>query len=390
MIRSITTLLSAIILLGLLFGCSINSEDKDNNQPDLMNRLSNETLIDTDYIHWIGRTHYNSDEQKQYFYHTAGGFEVTFEGTYLKVIIHATNTDSENLRPYFSVLLNNQTPQEGQVISLTEETSEIVLIDHLPEGVHTIKFLKRSEARDSITAISVIETDGQFHTQNSTAQYNILFLGGSGMSGNGVFGQQGVSRTTENSSSLHAFAYKIAEELDANYQFVASSGWGLKWGYNPTNNDGQINIRSAFDKVGIDDQQNLIDIDFDHLSFIPDFIVINLGGNDFSAHVLNLTGEERSDAEKEFQDAVLEIIVYLNALYPSAVIYWTHTGSINGNLAATVISDLDPLRIYVEAVVIYSPGDNNDPIGSGNHAREITHERNAQLLITKINERIED
>ncbi len=93
-------------------------------------------------------------------------------------------------------------------------------------------------------------------------------------------------------------------------------------------------------------------------------------------------------AEEAFQAAVVELVTHLHTLYPSTYIYWTHTGSINGRLASMVLSDLDPLRQFVEVVEIYSPGSNNDPIGSGNHASEITHQRNANILITKINKRL--
>lgn len=379
--KTLTIILLALSSL-VLAACQ-----KDNIEEDELALLEGINLTNQEYIKWLGRVNYDTEEETQYFYHTASGFSVSFLGTSLEITIHATNASNPSLRPYFSVLINEQSVDQGSVFSLTQETTTLTIAQDLEYGVHTITFLKRSEARDSLTSISRIKTDGIFLPPQASFDMNILILGGSGISGNGVFGGPNIPRTTLNSSSLHAFGYKVADEMNASVQFVASSGWGLKWGYNPTNDNGKVNIRTAFDKIGINDQQELVDIDFDYQSFIPDIIIINLGGNDYNAFIGTLSGEAKTIAEGEFQDAVIEFVTTLNTLYPNAYIYWTHTNSINGILAATVLSDLDPLRTFVEAVVIESPGSNNNLLGSGNHANEVTHKRNANILIEKINER---
>ncbi len=377
----------SIMMLSLLFvfGCDTQTTPSEK----AMTKLSARDLKD-DYVLWHGRTHYNTETEHMYFYHTASGFTVTFEGTALTIDIHATNTENLALRPCFSVLINDQMVDEGYVIALESPSSTITLIDDLDYGIHTVQLIKRSEARDSMTSITRIETDGTFLPTYNTFDMNILVLGASGVSGNGVFGSLGTPRTTENSSSLHAFPYKTASALNADIAYVASSGWGLKWGFNPTNENGTVNIRSAFEKVGIDDNQMLVDINYDFHDFIPDFIIINLGGNDYNAHISTLSGEARLSAEQSFQEAVIECVTTLNALYPNAVIFWTHTSSNNGLLASTVLSDLDPTRTFVETITIHSPGAFGDPVGSGNHASQITHQRNAALIIERIQARLQD
>lgn len=377
-------LLTLAILLSALYACSPSGEGDDDPSTDPGDTLEQETLTDESKVHWHGRTHYDGEDESVYFYHTASGFTVTFEGTQLKAVLQSSNTTDPDTFPYFSVMVDGEAVDEGRVMHLDASSEERMLVEGLDEGVHTVTFLKRSEAQDALTALESLTTDGAFKTPDTDHDLNMLFLGGSGIAGNGVFGSPGEARTTENSSSLHAFAYKAARKLNSDFEFVAGSGWGLKWGFNETNDDGEVNIRTAFDVVGIDDTEALVPIDYDHEAFIPDFIVVNLGGNDYNAHIRDLSGAALADAEETFQDAVIEMINHLHTLYPDAHIYWTHTGSINGGLASVVISDLDPLRSFVEPFEIYSAGSFDDPKGSGNHAGEETHERNADLIAEEI------
>lgn len=379
------------MFMGLIILSScLKSVEEDNDQDSLLMHLSGEALIDDNLIHWHGRQHHDEVNNRVYFYHTASGFTVTFQGTELKAKFYATNTNNPNRRPYFTIMLDGKEAEKGDLIYFENETEDIYLAKDLSDTTHTLTFLKRSEAQDALTSLISLSTDGYFKSPNTYYDMNLLFLGGSGISGNGVFGSPFESRNTENSSSLHAFGYKTAEQLNADFQFVAGSGWGLKWGFNETNQNGLINIRTAFDKIGIDDTKNLIPIDYNHQSFIPDVIVINLGGNDYNAHIKHLSNEAQKEAEEIFQAAVIELLNHLNTLYPNAYIYWTHTGSINGGLASVVMSDLDPLRTFVEPLIIYSPGSFGDSKGANNHAGETTHERNAALLVTAIKQQFEE
>ncbi|TVP94309.1 MAG: hypothetical protein EA374_07135 [Acholeplasmatales bacterium] len=381
------------IILGILFVLSVLTllacEPSSAPQDDAIRLLEGAALDTSEHVLWLGRSYYDDATSTRHITHATGGFSVTFSGTRLTMTMVATQTHDTSRRPYFTVVINDPSLDEGRVFSLDTPTSTVVLAEGLPEGTHTVTLYKRSESQDATTALKQLETDGTFLKPARTHALNILALGGSGMSGNGVFGAAGIARTTENSSALHAFAFQTALALDAHMHLVAGSGFGLKWGYNPGGQTGTVNIRNAFDVMGINEDRSLSLKPFAPMAFIPDVILFNLGGNDFSAYVLTRSGQERLDAEDAFQEAVIEIITTMRTLYPEAIMFWTHTGSLNGTLAANVIADLDPLKTFIEVVVIHSPGAFGDPVGSGNHAGEQTHARNAALLVERMRDRLD-
>lgn len=377
----------ACFLMFLIACTNQNGNDMDNQSKTT---LRQELLMDTSFIHWHGRTHYDDEEGAVFFYHTASGFTITFNGTQLKATLLTSSLLDEENPPYLCVMVDNESPNECTSIILDELSDEYILAEGLENGLHTVTLLKKSESQDALTSLKSLVTDGTFLSPSVNFESNILFIGGSGISGNGVFGNAFETRTTENSSSIHAFGYKVADQINADFQFVAGSGWGLKWGFNETNNDGEVNIRTAFDVVGINQFEELIPIEYNPDLFIPNFIVINIGGNDYNAHIRNFTGEAYTNAEETFRDSVIEMINHLHTQYPNAYIIWTHTGSLNGAIASGAISDLDPLGRYIESLEIYSPGSFNDPKGSGNHAGELTHERNAKMIVEAIETKIND
>lgn len=362
-------------------GCTRRADEDHVRVLDAM------ALTDENYVRWLGRTHYDEIEETMQFYHVTSGFEVRFFGTELTVTLHTSNTDDAARKPYFVVTLGEQSPRDGITITPTQDLSTITLVTGLDEGYHTVRFLKRSESVDAMSAVSSISTDGYFVAPEPQHATNLLLIGGSGISGRGVLGAQHQAATTSNSNPFYAFGYLLGEALEANVQFVAARGWGLKWGYNPTNQDGLVNIRAAFDVVGIDDQHALVEVPYDFGNFVPDYIVINLGGNDFAAHINALSPTEASQAQQLFQQAVIEFVNHLHDIYPNATIFWTHTGAAPGQLASAVLSDLDPRRDFVEAVTLLGVGADGDPIGAANHATYPTHLRNATILYDIIQSR---
>jgi len=356
----------------------------DESTASSVSALSETLLTDSQYVRWIGRTYYDAERKQMFFYHTGTGFTVTFVGTELSIELLATNSGSNYLRPYFLVSVDEEVAPEGSVITTYEPDTTLTLVQGLEYGVHQVTFLKRSEPIDSETAIKSIVTDGHLLPPSSAPDYKVLIIGGSGISGHGDIGQQGQARTTANSDSLQAFGYLVARSMNADFQFVSASGWGLKWGYNPTNDHGTVNIRTAFDTVGIDDNEELIDIPYDPLLFVPDVVVVNIGGNDFSAYISKLSGTDLIEAKALFRGAVTEFVSYLHELYPDALVIWTHTGSQNGTEAQAAIGDLDPKHYYTVVLEIKQVGEDGDPIGADNHASVVTHARNAQIVLDAI------
>lgn len=336
-------------------------------------RLEKEDLRKEEMIRFIGRTQY--ENERRYMYYTATGFDLLFEGSSVRCGFYAENTENASRQPYFSVMLDDEIAPEGTVFHLTEKNQTVTLAENLTYGIHRIRVLKRSEPYDGITALTFAETDGTFLEKEEDRKMKIQIVGGSGISGHGALGSEGQGRTTANSSSLHAFGYLTARMFDADFQFVSNSGFGLKWGFQPAN------ARQAYDDVGIDGSGRLIGKEWNHDCWIPDLVIVNIGGNDFTAHVNNAS--DSVEAKKEFKEAVEEFLTHVHTLYPKVKIIWTHTGSQNGTLAEAVISDY-LYRKQVKTVVIPKVGSDGDPEGANGHNSVVTHIRTAEILAEEI------
>ena len=120
--------------------------------------------------------------------------------------------------------------------------------------------------------------------------------------------------------------------------------------------------------------------EWNHLSWTPDVVIINIGGNDWNAHISGLTGAARTAAEKEFKQAVVSLLDRIHGLYPQAKIVWTCNSirSGNGALANEAISALE----YKSAVKAVSVSDVKD--GADNHASAATQAENAQTVVDAI------
>ncbi|BCR36167.1 hypothetical protein MPAN_010600 [Mariniplasma anaerobium] len=363
----------------LLVGCeTINPIDPIAPEEKLT--LLEGSNLDSEYIYWYGR--HQEIEDSQYFYYTATGFKANFTG---RVVDITLSLEDKNNDIYFSVSKDGSDLLDDEVIILSEATQSF-RFSFDTYGDHEIKIIKRSEPEDGITSLVSLETNGSFNeiVDLESDAPHFLIMGASGISGHGALGYPGQPRTTENSSSLHSFGYLSASHFNGTYEFVSNSGWGLAFGYNDTS--GENNIYKAYDAIGIDSNQDIIDVTYDH-QMIPDVIIINVGGNDYSAVINRLSGFEKDQKIQEFKAMVAAFILKLREDAPEAHIFWTMTdGSLNGTAATQVINLLDPDDLAcVHVVVIKQVGDDGDLAGAHNHASYITHQKSADLIIEAIN-----
>jgi lipoprotein len=378
----------AFLTCSLLSSCAVNntcssssfislssSSSTSSSSIEKINLLEKENL-QSDYVHWIGRTLYDEEKERVNFYYTATGFEIEFVGTSLSATIFAENYNVQDRRPYFSAFIDDQDLGEELVFTVEKANEKVQLAKDLEYGKHKVKLLKRSEPYDGLTSIQQIKTDGYFDKYNiNSSKLKFQILGASGISGHGALGQKGEKRTTKNSSSLHAFGYLTARMFDAETQFVSNSGMGLVWGHQPTN------LQKAYEYVGLDKNCNVIEEKWNHQNFVPDAVIVNIGGNDWTSHISNL--KDQSAAKKEFRTAVLNTLTNIHSLYPNTFIYWVHTGSNNGTEASTVINDYSK-RKQVKVVVMPKVGEDGDPEGANGHNSVITHIKAADIIAEAI------
>lgn len=339
--------------------------------------LDGEKLKNGNFVRWIGRTEYS--EGRVYCYYTATGFTVKFTGTELKVTFNATNTQSDKNRPYFIASVDEEIAPVGKNFALTEETQTVTVAENLSEGTHTVTVLKRSEPENSLTSINKIETDGEFNTPAQHTGLKFQILGGSGISGHGCLGQSGEGWTTANSSSLNGFGYLAAKKFGAETQFVSNSGMGLVWGYR-----GVENLSAAYEATGLVaeyyDNGGTKSVkatgEWNHASWTPDVVIVNIGGNDWNSHISALSGNARETAETQFKNAVKDLLTRIHTLYPEAKVVWTcnSTRSGNGALANEAVGTL-AFKSLIHLVAI-----DDSKNGADNHASAETQAANAKTV----------
>lgn len=373
----------SILFIVIIATFSFLACKNENDSVVKRSSLSGQSL-QSNYIKWNGRT--EQKDNQVFFYHTASGFEVRFFGTELVAEFTTDNRTILNKYTQISVAVDNVDILDGNVIELSKSLETITLAKDLENGEHSIKITKMSEPSDSSNSLKSLTTDGYFLSAPSLKNNKFLIIGGSGISGHGALGSKGDARTTKNSSSLHAFGYLTARMFNADVQFVANSGWGVKYGFNQTDaNRGEENLSTAIKYVGIDTSQKIIRTEYDMSKFIPSIIIINAGGNDFSDYINN-AGSDYNTAKQSFRDEVKAMCSYLIEQYPNATILWTHTkNSNNGKEATSAIAELsNSINQNIHTVEIKQVGEDNLPEGANAHAGLKTHIANADILANKI------
>ncbi len=366
-----------LLFLGLWILSACQTPEEETPTTENISTLEQEELHSS-YVLWYGRHHYQ--DQKEYFYHTATGLKIRFYGRIFQIDMRL---EQKKQNIYYSIAKDNEPLIDAEVYIQTEQEQSFT-IEFDTYAIHEVEMVKRSEPQDGVTSIVKLSTNGYFLEPEVNAdQPHFLIIGASGISGHGALGSQGQPRTTANSSSLHAFGYLTAVYFEGSYEFVANSGWGLAFGFNDTS--GEENIAKAYLSVGIDSAEHIIDVPYVSEK-IPDYIIVNIGGNDYSAVINKLTSFDKTDKVLEFKQAVADFILKLREDAPEAHIFWTMTdGSLNGTAASQVIAQLAPEdQAYVHVTVIKQVGEDGDPVGANNHASYLTHQKSAQIIIDMI------
>ena len=308
-------------------------------------------------------------------YNTATGFTVDFYGTELKATFFHQNSKNTGGNIFYHVAVDDEvlpTTNKERVICLPNDKMmvTVTLVKNLPLGKHKLTCLKMSEPRDALTGIVDISTDGGLYKRDleqDNKNLKFMFICASGGSGYGSLvcvPKNTVSRSTANSSSLHSFNYLTARQFGADVQYVAQAGWGVHY---PTNKS----ILQVFDHVGIlgysptSGYKNSVDGakttgKWDHSQWVPDVIILNIGGND-----------TKQDAFRQdpYQESVVELVSMLHELYPNAKMLWTHTNSKAGTLAMQALQKAGIVaKGYIKAAVIPKVADDGTYGASDHHS----------------------
>lgn len=393
--KILSVIFSALLLSLSFAGCSKVSEEpykkgEYQREESQYSEISGDKLVNGDsLVKWEGRYEYLSDVSETVtgasgsavmLYNTATGFTVNFTGTTLKVTFIHSASDI-----YYNFALDDETlpnPAAGRRFYLPdgEKVSEVTLVKDLPYGEHKITCLKTDEAADAYTAVSAFSTDGKFMYRNTAEDADTLkfmFVCASGGSGHGSLyyskeaTKSRVGRTRKNSSSLHAFNYLVARMYDADVQFVAQSGWGVKYPKSMYDVLDYTGITPANSVAGAKETAK-----WDWSSYIPDIIILNIGGNDTTASAFE---------EKTYRETCVAMVKAIHENYPNAVIIWTHTGSKAGTYASEAFRADEEITAggYLHDCIIPQKGYGNSgwgTYGANDHNSFKTHIDTAEVL----------
>lgn len=383
--------LSAILCAAVfLSGCAAQEKVPDTSVPEAdpsgitenAEVLSAKSYNGSDApVKLIGRTY--TENEILWLAHSASGIEFTFRGDSASVTLAGdgaafSNKDSQ---ARFAVYINGERTMDEQIDS-AEKTYDIYSGEEVSEV--TVKLLKLSESANSTFGIKSIDVNslGEI-AATAEKDMKIEFIGDSITCGYGVddeVKEHHFSTSTEDAT--RAYAFKTAELLDADYSLVSYSGHGIISGYS---GDGKKQTSQLVPKLyeqfarsyGSSSGYFSISEDWDFSSFVPDFVVINLGTNDESY--------TKKDKEKiaDYQTSYVEFIKMVRKNNPEAYIicalgimgdglYPAVENAVNDYTAETGDNNISAFH--------FSPQDGSTGFAADWHPTEATHEIAAKAL----------
>lgn len=311
--KKVKLLLSLILSSLLVFNCcavpAIALADSDTAAQEEKEMKQEVRSVDNTLVTTYGRTYYA--DSKLHFNWTMSGFSFEIQGTDAYADFHITM--SRNRAVYVSVYVDGQT-QPINVLKLTEN-GEYPLVQGLPEGVHTIKVLKRSEGQIGTAAVSTIATSGKF-TGNlpKKSKRTIEVLGDSITAGFGNLVTNGGSggHTSYEQDGTRTYATIAANNFGADLSEISASGIGFEYiGNGP--NCHMRDIYTCVDGLHTDRETK-----WDFAANPSDVVIISLGTNDAGI-----------PSDSDYIAAATDMIRQVRQNNPDAVIIWSYGIMIN-------------------------------------------------------------
>jgi len=348
----------------------------------------------------LGRT---SKEAPDVLFWTGSRYEMNVKASYLTVHIEAAYGGQEQ---WIAVLVNKALICRMPL--LRGENEILIFRNRNAEEVKNVRIIKEVQPMGGDGAnyirLTGIDTDGELLPVEEP-KLRLAFIGDSITSGEGAFGARcEMDWVAELFSGYDNYTYKTAEALDADYQVVSQSGWGVYCGYN---NDIHMNVPGIYDSVCAIVTENGKSVcgssePYDFTSFSPDYVILNLGTNDGGAADTEAYTDKETGAvfkmakgedgaldaasREHFTKAAKKFLARLREVYPKARILWVYgmLGSlmedpIREAIAAYEGESGDSLVSYVRL-----PDTTEEAFGSRWHPGHLSHERAACVIAEKI------
>lgn len=242
-------------------------------------------------------------------------------------------------------------------INFTPSDSLITLAESLGEGAHSLRVtyaIEGYEKHPEFRGFVISGPGSKLLPAPERPKLRIEFIGNSITCGYGTEADSGdthFSYDTENHTL--SYAYLTARALDADFNVVARSGIGMYRSYNgPREGTPDNRIPAEYDRTLIYDPAHY----WDHRSFRPDIICINLGTNDTSVdnYDINL-----------FEEAYKKFLAHLHLLQPQAKIVLLTGPMLHGKPLEDVTAVLDSLAEGKDYVYRFDMSEQTGELGYG-------------------------
>lgn len=242
-------------------------------------------------------------------------------------------------------------------INFTPEDSLITLADSLPAGAHSLRVayaIEGYEKNASFRGFTVTGEGARLLPPPERPALKMEFIGNSITCGYGTEETDpsvGFSYDTENHTL--GYAYLTARALDADFNVVARSGIGMYRSYGgPREGTPDQRMPVEYDRTLIYNPDHY----WNHSSFHPDIICINLGTNDTSLDDYDIDS---------FELTYRKFLTHLRMLHPQAKIVLLTGSMLHGKALEDVKGALDRLSDPEKQIYRFDMSEQTGDLGYG-------------------------
>lgn len=284
---------------------------------------SKTVVLSENSVKLLGRTYLDGDTLWGAFSGT--GAEFIFNGKILNITVigdYASTAGNDENYARIAVYVDGERVIDD-MLDAKEKTYTVVEGSEKRSAV--IRIVKLSECAMSTFGIRPLQlASDESVTPTPKKKTKIEFIGDSITCGYGVDDPDKEHHfKTSTEDFTKAYAYKTAQELNADYSMVSVSGYGIISGFtNDGNKIPEQTIPQYYDKLGFSynkfaDKYEVAKLEWNFERYKPDIIVINLGTNDMSY----ATTDER---KAEFEEGYLAFLKEVRSLNPTPYIFQTY------------------------------------------------------------------
>jgi lysophospholipase L1-like esterase len=264
-----------------------------------------------------------------------------FQGTAASIAIGEVAGGSA----FYDVLVDGAL--QPAAINPSSATETFVLASGLPDGVHTVEVVKRSEALDGTETFQgfTFPSGGVLLPPPPPAAHTVEFIGDSVTAGFGVVGIDPCLGAAGNTNANVSFAGVAAATLGVDATFIAYSGKGITRNYDHTDNQ---MLADLFLMTTVVDGAPT----WPFASNPRDAVVIALGANDFN------TDNNGSPSQATFQTRYKQLLALVRSKYSNAYIFATYTptmfepglSTVRAAIPAALAALADPKIYFIDTI----------------------------------------